>query len=889
MPDAKCVRLGYETEVIVAPKVRRLGIGESKDLSTKVEDPIQATRKHPLRVLRLEGIEGLRYDNEKASGFSCFVSASDFRTIMGLQDPDGNKSPQIVAIRPIQFRKDKGNDETEDTPATEFGRDTKSTEESTLKNKTSVRYFWMYSSPHVPLGHVALGLNNRDALNISSFERVMIHVAPRAPIPLKNATISVHAAKWESEKGETPEPIRLRHNASGEMDEKILSAFKDWIVRTNVTKSLILTSGSVLNISNSSIDESVPFPPLFISIEPKTPDSNLSRQDKFTVVNVIGIADVSINIGKAVVLQGKRPQFREEILEDISLGELGGVLVTGNRGFGKTSIIKKAAYEFSHSKEIVADCTILDCASIQSLALVSIRQKFKNMFMKAVWCSPSVIFLDNLDRLTPSHSSDEVTGGGESGDPLRSVQISEIIRSELELVHKLKGNVVLVATAIERHSIAQTLLGTLTFVDFLSIKSPDKHQRQEIVKAILKDLPVEPERLDYLNVATSTEGFSPSNLKSLMERAVHIASIDAINAGGDVGRPNSKPRKSPKIKLSQGHMTVAMKEYVPPSMRGLKASDSGVAWADIGGLVEAKIVLRETLEWPTKYREIFRTCPLRLRSGLLLYGYPGCGKTLLASAVAKECGLNFISVKGPEILNKYIGASEKAVRDLFDRAQAARPCILFFDEFESIAPRRGNDNTGVTDRVVNQMLTAMDGAEGLDGVYVLAATRKFTVADDVDWKRVAQGAEGFSGADLQGLIYSASLESIHSYLSKNPSAAIKKETSKSDDVVGTITEILLPSGQSIGPKDIAEAKAKVHKILSNKANSESQRQAATGASGDDSFDPSRIEFSHVLAALRAAKPSVAADERRRYERIFAEFSGEVKPSEKRIGKKTMMG
>lgn len=171
------------------------------------------------------------------------------------------------------------------------------------------------------------------------------------------------------------------------------------------------------------------------------------------------------------------------------------------------------------------------------------------------------------------------------------------------------------------------------------------------------------------------------------------------------------------------------------------------------GLHEARRILRETLEWPTKYAQIFANCPLRLRSGILLYGYPGCGKTLLASAVAKECGLNFISVKGPEILNKYIGASEKSVRDLFERASAAKPCVLFFDEFDSIAPKRyvvlyldiilfsrvssrdqadrcrGHDSTGVTDRVVNQMLTEMDGAQGLDGVYVLAATSRPDLID----------------------------------------------------------------------------------------------------------------------------------------------------------------
>ena len=113
----------------------------------------------------------------------------------------------------------------------------------------------------------------------------------------------------------------------------------------------------------------------------------------------------------------------------------------------------------------------------------------------------------------------------------------------------------------------------------------------------------------------------------------------------------------------------------------------------------------------------------------MLFGYPGCGKTLLASAVARECSLNFVSVKGPELLNKYIGASEKSIRDLFERAKAAKPCVLFFDEFDSIAPRRGHDSTGVTDRIVNQLLTEMDGAEGLDGVYVLAATSRPDLID----------------------------------------------------------------------------------------------------------------------------------------------------------------
>ncbi|ROT70911.1 hypothetical protein C7M84_010785 [Penaeus vannamei] len=149
----------------------------------------------------------------------------------------------------------------------------------------------------------------------------------------------------------------------------------------------------------------------------------------------------------------------------------------------------------------------------------------------------------------------------------------------------------------------------------------------------------------------------------------------------------------------------------------------------VGGMKDAKKILEETLTWPSLYPNLFNKVNLRLRSGVLLYGPPGCGKTLLANAVSAYCQLNFISVKGPELLSKYIGASEQAVRDAFERASSAKPCVLFFDEFESIAPRRGHDSTGVTDRVVNQLLTQMDGVEGLTGVYILAATSRPDLID----------------------------------------------------------------------------------------------------------------------------------------------------------------
>lgn len=175
-------------------------------------------------------------------------------------------------------------------------------------------------------------------------------------------------------------------------------------------------------------------------------------------------------------------------------------------------------------------------------------------------------------------------------------------------------------------------------------------------------------------IASETEGYLPTDVKSITERAIHHASLH--HRGDEV------------LRIATHHFEASLAHYTPHALRNVNLQSSGVKWTDVGGMRYVKSIIRETLEWPTKYALIFNKCPLRLRSGLLLYGYPGCGKTLIASAVAKECNLNFISVKGPELLNKYIGQSEASTREYFERAKAAKPCVLFFDEFDSIAPRR---------------------------------------------------------------------------------------------------------------------------------------------------------------------------------------------------------
>eukprot|EP00953_Heterococcus_sp_UTEX-ZZ885_P027590 14785-Heterococcus_DN1.PRE.4 len=286
--------------------------------------------------------------------------------------------------------------------------------------------------------------------------------------------------------------------------------------------------------------------------------------------------------------------------------------------------------------------------------------------------------------------------------------------------------------------------------------------------------------VDWEAVGAATEGCRPSDLVRIARRAQHHAALrtlrssaiaatsDATTAFGrhssitstssnssssSVSRSNSLSHSTTTaaaavttsavttLTVTQEDLTAALQGFTPESLAAAKLSPPGALWRDVGGLAAVRAALLDVLAMPVRYRRLVERAPCRLPTGVLLYGPPGCGKTLLAGAAAAECGLNFLSVKGPEVsaaaasatamtvLDKYIGASEQAVRALFARAVAAAPCLLFFDEFEAVAPRRGSDNTGVTDRVVNQLLTFLDGVEGLVGVYVLAATSRPDMID----------------------------------------------------------------------------------------------------------------------------------------------------------------
>lgn len=657
------------------------------------------------------------------------------------------------------------------------------------------------------------------------------------------------------------------------------------------------------------------------------------------------------------------------------------ILLTGGLGSGKTSLCRLLAHRLR--EEYLFNITYYSCRQLvtDETRISTIKETLTRVFMTASWCArlggKSLVILDDLDKLCPVET--ELQVGGENG---RSRQISELVCSIVREHCSMTSPVVLLATAQAKESLNNVIVGGHVVREIVSLKAPNKDARRKVLEMLTsRDKPqkalqngtaslghsrnksastqdswldpsnpssrpgssgsadgFEIERdLDFLELAGKTDGYMPGDLVLLVSRARNEALIRSVQDTASI---------STSIVLGADDFDRALKGFTPASLRNVTLTSSSTTFSSIGGLHETRKVLLETLQYPTKYAPIFAQCPLRLRSGLLLYGFPGCGKTLLASAVAGECGLNFISVKGPEILNKYIGASEKSIRDLFERAEAAKPCILFFDEFDSIAPKRGHDSTGVTDRVVNQLLTQMDGAEGLSGVYVLAATsrpdlidpallrpgrldksllcdmpshsdrvdiieslsKKLKLSDEVlsHIDEIANRTEGYSGADLQAVVYNAHLESIHDVLDDRGSSApsgSKSKTSTTNSTSKSNTETTksfiqflysasehanATSSRNLANPALSSPAVIAAKLEEMKQVRKRQRQLERGgvetstsvdqsnSAGDNikSSDPSdevEIHWKHIETSLSTTRGSISAAERRRLQVIYDEF------------------
>ncbi|KAL4927633.1 AAA family ATPase peroxin 1 [Aspergillus undulatus] len=642
------------------------------------------------------------------------------------------------------------------------------------------------------------------------------------------------------------------------------------------------------------------------------------------------------------------------------------VLVTGGLGSGKTVLGQLLAHRLQ--KESLFNVKYFSCRKLltDETRISNIKETLNRLFMSAAWCArlggQSAVILDDLDKLCPVET--ELQVGGDNG---RSRQNSEVVCSMVREFCSMDSGVVLLATAQSKESLNNVIVGGHVVREVIHLRAPDKEGRRKVLEYLTSGSPsataeagpatvnghtrttsisshdswLDPSNpgsrpsssggdgfvlgrdVDFLDLAGKTDGFMPGDLVLLVARARNEALIRSVTESSD---------ESKAITLGSSDFDDAIKGFTPASLRNVTLTSSTTTFSSIGGLHETRKMLLETLQYPTKYAPIFAQCPLRLRSGLLLYGFPGCGKTMLASAVAGECGLNFISVKGPEILNKYIGASEKSVRDLFERAQAARPCILFFDEFDSIAPKRGHDSTGVTDRVVNQLLTQMDGAEGLSGVYVLAATsrpdlidpallrpgrldksllcdmpnhadradivravsKKLAMSDEVVSRldEVAARTVGFSGADLQAVVYNAHLEAVHDALGdrsgdKPPAKTAKTSTPSTSsrsfiqflysDLEQRAGTVAMPAPAVVASKldALKSARRRQRQLEQGGGSSAPTNGNAAANSQDQGPDESReeiiVRWEHMERSLNTTRSSLSEAERRRLLAIYREF------------------
>lgn len=474
-----------------------------------------------------------------------------------------------------------------------------------------------------------------------------------------------------------------------------------------------------------------------------------------------------------------------------------GVLLYGPPGCGKTLIARAVAHETD--------------VRFFSISGPEIMQKFygesegylRKLFDDATKQAPSIIFIDEIDSIAPKREG----LGGEHQVERR------VVAQLLSLMDGLKarGQVIVIAATNIPNAIDPALRRPGRFDREIAIPIPDRHGRLAILEIYTRGMPVAQD-VNLPHLADITHGFVGADLEALCREAAMIC-VRRILPEIDFAQATIPYEALQKLELGKDDFVAALRDVEPSALREVFVEVPSTGWDDVGGLEAPKRLLRELLEWPLLYGELFEAAGVKPLKGVLLCGPPGCGKTLLAQAAASATQVNFISVKGPALMSKYVGESERAVREVFQKAKQAAPCLVFFDEIDALAPRRGSggSDAGVSERVVGQFLAELDGVEKLTGVLILAATnrpdmvdpallrpgrfdvtveiglpdesqrlailqvqvRGKPVAKDVDLKALALGTDGLSGADLGAICNRAALNAIRERIGQSQDGSAK--------------------------------------------------------------------------------------------------------------------
>ncbi len=537
------------------------------------------------------------------------------------------------------------------------------------------------------------------------------------------------------------------------------------LIAVNTTPSadaVLITQDTVISISEKPAKEI-----------PKTP--RVSYED------IGGLKDEIKKVREMIELPLRHP----ELFERLGVEAPKGVLLYGPPGTGKTLLAKAVASETN------ANFMYLSGPEVMSKFYGESEENIRNVFKEAEENAPSIIFIDEIDSIAPKR--DEVQGEVER----------RVVAQLLALMDGLKsrGKVVVIGATNRPNSIDPALRRPGRFDREIEIGIPDRQGRFEILQIHTRGMPMDKE-VDLKKLADMTHGFVGADLAALAREA-GMRSLRRALPDIDI-EVETIPRETlNRINVKWQDFMDAFREMNPSTMREVIVEKPNIRWDDIGGLEEAKQELQEAVEWPLKYGPLFDHMGAHPSKGILLYGPPGTGKTLLAKAVATESEANFISVKGPEFLSKWVGESEKAVRETFRKARQAAPCVVFLDEMDAIAPKRGTETgTKVTERVISQLLTELDGLENLQGVTVIAATnrpdildsallrpgrfdrhiyipvpdeesrkkifeihlKKKPIAEDVDIEDLAKRTENYTGADIEAVCNEATMAAIREYI-----------------------------------------------------------------------------------------------------------------------------
>lgn len=474
------------------------------------------------------------------------------------------------------------------------------------------------------------------------------------------------------------------------------------------------------------------------------------------------------------------PLRHPELFQRLGIEPPKGVLLYGPPGCGKTLLAKAVASESE------ANFFSINGPEIMSKFYGESEKRLREIFEKAQKNAPSIIFVDELDAIAPKR--EEVTGEVER----------RVVAQLLALMDGLetRGNIIVIGATNRVNAIDPALRRPGRFDREIELGVPDKKGRLEILQIHTRGMPLAQD-VKLQEFSNITHGYTGADISALCREAAMKALrryLPEINLQEDQQIP---PDLLEKMEVIADDFMLAFREITPTAMREVYIEIPSVHWTDVGGLDEVKQNLIESVEWPIKYPNRFKQVGIEPPKGVLLYGAPGCGKTLLAKAVATEGEMNFITIKGPEIFSKWVGESEKAIREIFRKGRMAAPSVIFIDEVDSIIPRRGAgySDSGVTSRVISQLLTEMDGLESLQNVMVIAATnrpdildpamlrpgrfdrliyvpapdedsrleilkiytREMPLADDVDLNSLARETKGYSGADIASLCREAGM------------------------------------------------------------------------------------------------------------------------------------